>query len=72
MSDLRWHDCDKMPDPVARLDCRTSKLNDGFHRLESQVTKLNRKVSAGLLMQACAGLGGIAALVNALHSAGLL
>lgn len=39
--ELRWFECDGHHDPIQRLDCRTSKLNDGFHALELNVMRLS-------------------------------
>lgn len=56
---------------MARLDCRTSRLNDATHLLQRQVRGIGRRVTAGLVMQGFAGLGGLAALITALHNAGV-
>lgn len=47
----RWADCDVLPDRLDRIECRTSKLNDGFHDLAAAVELLTaeQRVTAGKL-----------------------
>jgi hypothetical protein len=44
MSD-RWEDCDTLTESIERLDCRTSKLNDGFHHLDRSVMGMSHTLS---------------------------
>jgi len=47
--ELRWGDCDALPDHAARIDCRLSHLNDGFHAVLSEMQSLSGKLDAEVL-----------------------
>jgi len=36
----RWRDCDQLEDPIARIDCRLSHMNDGFHVMTARLDRV--------------------------------
>jgi hypothetical protein len=50
-----WDDCDTLTESIERLDCRTSKLNDGFHHLRSVMGMSHTLQDHGQQLKSVAG-----------------
>ena len=68
----RWEECDGEPDPIKRIECRTSRLNDHAHATDRRLRRMARRLDAALLCGALAGAGGVAKLLETAHALGWL
>ena len=66
----RWSECDALDDPIARIDCRTSRLNDGFHLVHDRLERVEWQQRFLLAGAASAILGGIVTVLRFVHELG--
>lgn len=65
----RWAECDQISDPIARIDCRTSRLNDGYHAIAARLTRVEwqqRFLMAGAFSAVATGLVTVLRFVHEL------
>ena len=68
----RWLECDQLEDPIARIDCRLSKLNDGFHGVSGRLERVEWQ-QRFLLTGACSAVAtGIVTVLRFAHDMGWL
>lgn len=66
----RWADCDQLVDPIARIDCRTSKLNDGYHAVVQRLDRVEWQQRFLLAGAFSAVVTGLVTFLRFLHELG--
>jgi len=66
----RWAECDQLDDPIARIDCRLSRMNDGFHDVTARLERVEWQQRFLLAGAASAIASGLIAVLRFAHDMG--
>lgn len=67
---LRWSECDAQPEPIAQLNCRTTRLASALHHLQRRVARVEWQQRFLLAGAFSAIATGVVTVLRFLHDVG--